>query len=162
MEIASEEYAELLERIERHLLKEGMIAWVSSLAPWEVTATFTFKWEASLASSVRCFVKYMQKNFPRVSYFYAIERNPGRGGHHIHSVWGDSRDVVRSEAWEKWFERYGRARIEAVKNAGHCSRYITKSLAAAYVTKTATENWWDVKLQFHRKVALNDGNWALE
>lgn len=151
------EYAEEMQRRwRRYELKAHMIEWVCGLAPWSVTATFTFKWEASVGSCVRVFEKFMRKEVNHASYFYAVERNPGRGGHHIHSVWADCRDVYRSEVWAEWFERYGRARIEPVKSVGHCTLYVTKSLAAAYAAKGTMDGWWNVNLRRDRKDKLNE------
>jgi hypothetical protein len=50
---------------------------VYSLAPWRVIAHLTFQWEASLSSAQRCYEKFMRRELLGVSYFYAIEENPG-------------------------------------------------------------------------------------
>jgi hypothetical protein len=61
-----------------------------------------------------------------VSYFYALELNPGRDGCHAHALWCDCKNMRRTEIWEKWFHRYGRARIEPVNNRDDVSDYCAK------------------------------------
>ncbi len=118
---------------------EVMVDWVHGLAPWEVISHLTFSWEAGLDSTRRCFEKFMRQRTPDVSYFYAIEENPSRDGHHVHALWADCAGVLRKGIWRQWFERYGRARIEPVNSredvAGYCAKYVTKE-----------RSWWNVKL----------------
>lgn len=117
----------------------AMFEWVHGLAPWRVIAHHTFAWEASIWSAQKSYEKFMSRENGDVSYFYAIEQNPGRPGHHIHALWADCESVQRSEVWNKWFLRYGRNRIEPVRNSqdvsGYCSKYVTKEGA-----------WWNFKL----------------
>jgi hypothetical protein len=65
-----------------------------------------------------------------VSYFYALEQNPGRDGFHVHALWCDCKSKSRRAIWQTWFNRYGRARIEPVNNrddvADYCAKYVTK------------------------------------
>jgi hypothetical protein len=51
-----------------------------------------------------------------VSNFYALEENPGRDGFHVHALWCDCFNKSRRDLWQKWFDRYGRNRIEPVNN----------------------------------------------
>jgi hypothetical protein len=113
--------------------------WVHQLAPWSVIAHQTFAWEASLASAQRCFEKFMKRDLPSVSYFYAIEQNPSRDGHHVHALWSDCVGVQRSAMWKRWHDRYGRNRIEPVNSQEDVTSYCAK-----YVTKAGA--WWNVKL----------------
>jgi hypothetical protein len=130
------------------------VGWIQSLAPWEVMATFTFRWEASLFSAQRCFEKWMRRKHPRLSCYYAIEANPSRDGYHVHSLWADCKSTFRKEAWADWFKRYGRAQIEPVRSARDVSDYASK-----YLTKD--DSWWDCKLQWHRVTALHDSTFKL-
>jgi len=113
--------------------------WVHSLAPWQVIAHLTFSWEASIASAMRCYEKFMRTKMRGVSYFYALEQNPGRDGYHVHALWCDCKSKSRQHTWRTWFERYGRNRIEPVNNqddvADYCAKYVCKEGA-----------WWNVKL----------------
>lgn len=117
-----------------------MAAWVSGLARWEVISHLTFRWEASAPSVQRCFEKFMRTKLPGVSYFYAIERNPNRLGNHVHCLWADAEGVQRKRVWADWLQRYGRGRIEPVRNhddvTSYCSKYVTKEV----------DTWWNVKL----------------
>ena len=99
----------------------------------------TFAWEASVWSAERCYLKFMKQEMWGVSHFYAIEPNPSRDGHHVHALWCDCRNKSRKILWEKWFDRYGRARIEPVNSRDDVSDYCAK-----YVTKANA--WWGVKL----------------
>jgi hypothetical protein len=74
-----------------------------------------------------------------VSYFYALEQNPGRDGYHAHALWCDCKHMRRTEIWDKWFHRYGRARIEPVNKRDDVSDYCAK-----YVCKEGA--WWNVNL----------------
>lgn len=126
---------------------ETMFRWVHALASWRVITHNTFVWEASLTSAQRAYERFMRRVLPEVSYFYAIERNPGRDGYHIHALWADCEGVFRKKIWEAWFTRYGRNRVEPVLSkadvADYCSKYVTKEGA-----------WWNVRLVapelFHR------------
>jgi hypothetical protein len=117
-------------------------------------ATFTFRWEAGIYSAQRCFEKWMRKRLPGVSYYEAIEANPGRDGYHVHSLWADCHSVYRKEQWADWFGRYGRALIEPVRSAGDVSGYASK-----YLSKE--DSWWNVKLQWHRLQAIKAANFKL-
>lgn len=126
-------------RVKPAQLNVAMGDWVHSLAPWQVISHLTFAWEASAASAQRCYEKFMRSELRGVSYFYALEQNPGRDGFHVHALWVDCKNLKRSEIWREWFHRYGRARIEPVNNrddvADYCAKYVTKEGA-----------WWNVKL----------------
>lgn len=112
--------------------------WVDQLAPWKVFATHTFSWEASLWSARRVYERFMDSALPGVSYFYAIEQNPSRDGHHVHAMW-DSSEAPRKATHRDWLKRYGRNRIEPVRDFGdvvlYCSKYVVKEGA-----------WWDFHL----------------
>jgi hypothetical protein len=96
----------------------------------------------------------MAKEFPRLSYFYAVEENPSRDGHHIHAMFGDAKGLYRKEMWEGWFHRFGRATIEPVRGkadvADYCAKYVCKN-----------DVWWNVKLQWHRQQKLHNRDFVL-
>lgn len=121
------------------LRAEQMTAYVHELAPWQVIAHFTFKWEASIWSAQKCVERFMAKQVRGVSYFYALEQNPGRPGVHSHMLWADCEAVQRRQVWNKWFQIYGRNRIEPVRGITDVARYCAK-----YVSKEGA--WWNVKL----------------
>jgi len=134
---------------------EQMADWVNWLGPWDVIAHLTFRWEVSLDAARRGYERFMRRALPEVSYFYAEEANPARDGYHVHALWGDARTVYRKEAWATWFKRFGRARIEPVRDHGDVSRYCAK-----YVTKEGA--WWNLKLQWHRSQAQRGESFKLE
>ncbi len=86
----------------------------------------------------------MAKNCPELAYFYAIEQNPSdrfdpRPGHHVHALWANSDEVQRSAIWKRWFDKYGRNRIEPCRSLDDVSAYCAK-----YVTKR--DAWWNFHL----------------
>jgi hypothetical protein len=123
-----------------------MAQWVNSLAPWSVFATHTFSYEASLWSARRVYERFMLKALPKVSYFYAIEANPSRDGHHVHAMW-DSLGAPRTATHREWLKRYGRNRIEPVRDfadvVGYCAKYVVRENA-----------WWDFHLSRARRAAV--------
>lgn len=129
--------------LQRKLDKMQMASWVQELARWDVIAHLTFCWEVSLWSARRAYERFMRKEYPHLSYFYAEEENPGRPGYHVHALWAECRELYRKEAWSRWYGTYGRARIEPVKRrrdvSGYCAKYVTKERA-----------WWDCRIQWHR------------
>jgi len=123
----------------RQLRAEEMTAYVHGIAPWKVIAHFTFEWEASIWSAQKAVERFMRKNLPDVTYFYALEQNPGRPGFHVHMLWADCEAVQRRQVWNKWFQSYGRNRIEPVRGITDVARYCSK-----YVSKEGA--WWNVKI----------------
>jgi hypothetical protein len=121
--------------------------WVYGLAPWQVISHMTFSWEASIDSAQRCYEKFMRTEMWGVSYFYALEQNPARDGYHVHALWCDCLNKSRKEIWGRWFDRYGRARIEPINNrddvADYCAKYVAKE-----------RSWWNVKLLGSRHPAM--------
>ena len=116
-----------------------MAEWVNTLANWKVIAHHTFVWEASIWSAQKSYERFMDRECRDLSYFYAIEENPGRDGHHVHALWAECESVQRSRVWELWKQRYGRNRIEPVRSVNDVSSYCSK-----YVTKAGA--WWNVRL----------------
>ena len=88
----------------------------------------------------------MRTALPGVGYFYAIEENPSRDGHHVHALW-DSLDAPRKATHREWLKRYGRNRIEPVRGfndvVNYCSKYVVKERA-----------WWSIRLSRARYAAL--------
>lgn len=117
-------------RLKAARLNVEMGDWVHSLAEWQVISHLTFSWEASIWSAQRCYEKFMRTEMRGVSYFYALEQNPGRDGYHVHALWCDCKSKTRKIVWRSWFERYGRNRIEPVNNrddvADYCAKYVCK------------------------------------
>jgi hypothetical protein len=128
-----------------------MAAWVNGLADWKVFATHTFSWEASLWSARRVYERFMHQALPTVSYFYAVEQNPSRDGHHVHAIW-DSSVAPRKATHKEWLKRYGRNRIEPVRGLTAVENYCAK-----YVCKDGV--WWDFHLS-HSQHAKREGKFS--
>jgi hypothetical protein len=144
-------------QLKRAIEKMEMANWVHGLAPWSVIAHFTwrdkiFRMRDGTAkpcgvkseTARRYFEKFMSKEFPRLSYFYAVEENPSRDGHHIHSLFADTRNLYRKEMWDLWFKKFGRNKIEPVTSVADVVSYVSK-----YVVKAGV--WWNVSLQWHHR-----------
>jgi len=131
-----------------------MADWVNMLAPWEVFATGTFRYEAGMWSANKAWKKVLNGQLARCSCFYALERNPSRDGYHIHALLGDCTAIFFKDVWAQWFQRYGRFHSEPVRHYGDVSRYCSK-----YVCKRSA--WWDVRLQWHRFQALHKRDFKL-
>jgi hypothetical protein len=124
------------------------VAWIESMGPWELMMTGTYRWSASLDSARRTFVRWVQKNYGRVSYFMCVEEHGRGSGYHVHSLWADAQSVYRREAWNSWFGKYGRFLLEPVRSARDSSDYASK-----YLSKP--NGWWDFRLQWHRRQQVN-------
>lgn len=142
---------------------ERMAKWVNYLAPWQVIAHLTWRDHIDKDgvphgigqwSAAKSYEKFMARELPHLSYFYAVEQNPSRDGSHVHALWADAKGVYRKEAWAAWFQHHGRARIEPVRNQRDVSGYCAKHLVASYTTKAPI--WWNVKLQWHRVQAMHN------
>ena len=145
-------------KLQLHLDKLALEDFVYELAPWQVISHLTFRWEVGLDAGRRAYERFMARGFPELSYFYALEENPCRDGFHVHALWADAKTLYRKEAWAAWFKRFGRARIEPVKDRGdvtsYCAKYVTKEVYG--------RGWWNVKLQWHRVQAQRGEPFVLE
>ena len=144
-------------KLQLALDKVQRVAWIESLvAPtgWEIMATGTFRWNASCGSASKCFERWMQRKYPRLSYYYACECHPGGHGYHVHSLWADCRDLFRKEGWADWCKRYGWSQINLVRSKRDSASYASK-----YLTKP--NGWWNVKLQWHRLQKLQNAEFKL-
>jgi hypothetical protein len=121
--------------------------WVQSVAPWEIFVTMTYRWEASSGSAAKCFEKFMRQEMRGISYFYVVEQNPDGVGHHVHAVWCDCGDRLRTEIWQKWYERYGINRIEPIHSRENVTDYCAK-----HVTKETLH--WNIRLLGNRRPNL--------
>ena len=142
--------------VQKLLDEEQLVSWLLSMGPWDVIAHLTWRDRVgrnrdgsvklmgiSEHSAARGVERFMN-DLPGVSYFYSVEKNPSRDGHHAHMLWGDCHTVYRKEQWAKWLKLHGRARIEPVKSdrdvAGYASKYVMKLPC-----------WWNINLRWHRR-----------
>ena len=122
---------------------EDLSQWVYFLAPWSVYFTGTFRGEYSEQSTQRAFERFMRKGYSSLSYFYSIESNPSREGHHVHALFADCEGLYRRDMWSKWFKRFGRVEIEPVRSQADVAAYCSKHLVG-YLTKDG--GWWNFLL----------------
>jgi len=116
--------------------RDALYSFVRTMAPWELFFTGTFSKPCGLFEAGKIFEAFMDREVPRVSYFYAVEKNPGGLGHHIHGLLYGTKDLRRCVVWKKWFDRYGRNRLEPIRNHKSVTDYSTK-----YVIKEGAL-WW--------------------
>lgn len=123
---------------QRDVRQDALAMWIHSLRPWEDFFTITFRRPVGLyAVSVR--VKEGLLEYARgASFFFAVERNPGRPGYHSHGVLHGLR-VERRELWKALFKACGRTEITPCRSKGdvlsYCAKYLTKE-----------SGWWDYHL----------------
>jgi len=117
--------------------------WVHGIAPWSIFFTGTFEGEFTEGSARRAFERFMKKHCSSVSYFYVIERNPSRAGHHVHALFADCEALQRSHVWNLWKKCYGRNRVEPVFSQEDVTSYCSKHVCD-YLTKGV--GWYNVKL----------------
>lgn len=131
---------------------EQMAKFVHELARWKVFATFTFQFSASVRSATKCFEKFVRRNVPNVSVFFAIELHPGGHGGHVHALF-DCIEFPRHWLWQEWKKRYGINRIEPIRGyidvCEYCSKYVVKDHA-----------WWNFSLNpaafsRHRRIKIS-------
>jgi hypothetical protein len=125
---------------QRSTAQYELVNWMHTLAQWDLYFTGTFRWEASVDSARRTFERWMRRLLPDVSYFYALERNPSRDGHHVHGLFANTAGVYRKSVWHNWFEAYGRNTLEPIRSKGqvedYCSKYCVKECFRT--------GWWNV------------------
>lgn len=161
--LTDEEQQKVLVGVQRDF---DLVEWLHSMGPWDVIAHFTWRDKpVRLRDGTHKFVgasewvcqrgiERFMAELPGVSYFYSVEKNPSRDGHHVHALWGDCANVFRNEMWARWKKLHGRCRIEPVRCAADVEGYASK-----YVMKLPC--WWNVKLRWHRHQKLNNVPFSL-
>lgn len=94
---------------------------------WELFATVTFRRRRGLFEASKAYRRWMDCTLPRVTHFWAVERNPSAdGGHHIHALWAGTEDLIRTEVWKEAFARFGVTRITPIVSNANVTMYCTK------------------------------------
>jgi hypothetical protein len=97
---------------------------------WELFCTVTFRKRRGLFEASAAYLGFMNRQVPRVSHFWAVERNPsGDGGHHVHALWAGCEDLSRRQVWGQAFHQLGRSRIEPIRSNSEVTMYCTKYVA---------------------------------
>ena len=135
-------YIKATDKVREHEIND-ISEWVYGLAPWSLFFTGTFRGEYTEGAAQRAFERFTKKHYPKLTYFYSLERNPWRLGHHVHVLIADCVGTNRKEFWEKWFHQYGRNKLEPINSREDVSNYCSKHLAG-YLTKSG--GWWNYRL----------------
>lgn len=123
--------------------REEIADFMHGLAPWQVFFTGTFKGEFTESQTQRAFEKFMQRNYSEITYFYVIEHNPSREGHHVHAVMYSGEPIWRDSLNSAWFSRFGFAKVEKINSRSDVERYCSKHVNN-YLTKGG--GWWNYKV----------------
>jgi hypothetical protein len=138
-------------------LREETVAWLNSLADWEVFFTGTTAYVASMNSLRKSFERFMYHEYNYVSYIYSLEPHASCG-FHVHAMFAESYGLRWRDFWRNWHTRYGRNRTEPIKHKADVNKYVSKYVIKEWGFKgddrsqanTGREIWWNVKLK-HRQ-----------
>lgn len=103
---------------------------------WDYFGTFTFAESYSGNGARRAFERFIKSYEirPVQCAFYGIEKGTRYGRVHLHSLLQYSPEHRRSakHIWAKWFEKYGRARVEEPDSqtsvASYTAKYTSKDM----------------------------------
>ena len=150
--------------------REALVDWIESITDWTTKLDMTFEWNCDEFTAKKIYTKWMEKELPGSTFLYSIERDPlqdkvanTRQGLnqacHVHAISDTNWDILkekiglqRRELWSDWFKKYGRCRIEPVKNVTEASGYALKKVInysearedrSSHVRKTDVD--WDVQ-----------------
>lgn len=106
----------------------------------------------------RYFEKWMRKNYKDYSWFYCVEPNPGRAGHHLHALLippsqlpNTNANPTHAEMGNAWWNRYGWNKVEDIRSNDDVTRYCTKHVCH-YLNKGS--GWYNIEIndsQVYRK-----------
>jgi hypothetical protein len=93
----------------------------------------------------RYFESWMRKHYPEYSWFYCVEPNPGRDGHHLHALIIPPLGVKCSHAQMgvAWWDRYGWNKVEDIKSNDDVTLYCTKHVVR-YLNKGG--GWYNLEI----------------
>jgi hypothetical protein len=146
--------------MEREKVIAETAAWVDSLAQWSTFFTGTTYYPASQRSMGRSFKAFMRKNYPSISYVYALEPHADiESGFHVHAMFANSFHVQWKTFWKRWFDKFGFNQTTPIQSKPNVVSYITKYVIKQWnreynprVCKmtVSREVWWDVHLPRHQ------------
>ena len=116
--------------------REEVAGWLNGF-DWDWWATFTFRYGCNPYSAKKSFIRFF--NPSGVNYFYASEWCGDYHGVHIHALVGNCHGIRRLTTMDKWFKRYGIARIYAYDKRLGARYYVCK-----YIVKSVAD--WDMKI----------------
>ena len=136
------------------------------MGPWETFWTGTTRYAASRDGLLKSFRKFMRDEFPTVSYVAALEPHKDIAtGFHIHCLFDRPTDWFWKRGMQsKWFNRYGRHKIEKPRSEVNVQQYVIKYvfkevpiLTSRETSKTIyarLETTWDIHLSRHKRRTL--------
>ena len=91
------------------------------------------------------FEKYMRKKMPDFSWFYVVEPNKNRAGHHLHALLipPTSKGVEVAVHGTAWAMSNGYNTLEPIRSHSDLVRYCTKHICF-YLTKSA--GWYNIEI----------------
>ena len=124
--------------VPRNMLRRGQ-----SRVAKKGRSKFLYSRGVSQLAALKAFRRFMLRGFADCDYFVAVEPNPSSDGHHLHGLIWRAEELFRSGMWRKWFDRFGRARVEPVHDQGqvvsYCSKYNVKRIFAQ-----GSDLTWDI------------------
>ena len=82
----------------------------------------------------RYFERVMRTAYPEYSWFYVVEPNPSRSGHHVHALLMPPTGVQCSHAemGKLWWNKYGWNKVEDIRSnkdvTGYCTKHVVRYL----------------------------------
>ena len=148
--------------------EEECIRWIQSMGPWETFWTGTTRYAASRDGLLKSFRKFMREEFPTVSYVAALEPHKDIAtGFHIHCLFDRPTDWFWKRGMQsKWFDRYGRHKIEKPRSEVNVQQYVIKyvfkdtevpNFTSRETSKTIyarLETTWDIHLSRNKRRKL--------
>ena len=93
----------------------------------------------------RYFERHMHNNYKDYSWFYCVEPNPNRSGHHLHALLmpPHGEKVSHEKMGKEWWSRYGWNKVEDIKSSTDVTKYCTKHVVR-YLNKG--DGWYNIEI----------------
>ncbi len=97
------------------------------------------------SAAKKIFERYMKREMPDFSWFYVVEPNPKRDGHHIHALLipPGGKGVEVAKHGSAWGHQMGWNTLEPIRSKSDIERYCTKHICF-YLTKGA--GWYNIEI----------------
>ena len=132
--------------------EDETVAWLDSLAPWDVFFTGTCRYVASCRSLKKSYERFMRDNYKSISYVYALEPHKNHG-FHVHAMFETPYCMNWKRFWGEWYDKYGINRTEPMRHKpdveSYVSKYIIKEWNKEEQLTSVDQNqeiWWNVKI----------------
>lgn len=107
--------------------------WLDQLTDWTYWATLTFRDAYSTESARRAMNVFLNATSPAICW-WGVEQGEVGGRTHIHCLLDFKTPIMAQAVWQWWFDRYGRAHVDAFDQEKGATHYVSK-----YVTKEAAD-----------------------